>query len=128
MKLKSLAAGALIACALPVAAFAQTFESGDWVLSHYLGGPELYPAVVQSVSGTRANLLWDDGTTSAVNVSDLRPYDWRVGTNVTCRWTDGQWYPARITMMGADGLTLDVNWTQDGTTSRTNTGRCRSGG
>lgn len=128
MTLKSIAAGALIVCALPVAALAQAYEPGDWVLSHYQGGPELYPATVQSVSGTRVTLLWDDQTISVVNTSDLRPYTWRVGTNVSCRWTDGRWYPARIARMGADGLTLDIVYTEDNTSERTNTGRCRSGG
>ena len=126
MRTMLIGAVSALACAFAGAAVAQA--RGDWVLSYYQGGPYLYPAVVQSVSGSRVTLLWDDGTVSEVNRTDVRPYNWRVGTAISCKWTDGLYYPARIDRIGSDGTTLDVIWTEEGTTSRTNTGACRSTG
>ncbi|RZJ43107.1 MAG: hypothetical protein EON87_12955 [Brevundimonas sp.] len=126
MKTPLIGAVAAVACALAGAATAQS--RGDWVLSYYQGGAELYPATVESVSGSRVTLLWDDGTTSEVNRSDVRPYNWRVGTAISCKWTDGSFYPARIARMSSDGTTIDIVWTQDGSTARSNTGACYSAG
>ena len=58
-------------------------------------------------------------------VGKLRAYDWRVGTKVECKWTDGSWYAARITAMGDDETTINVVY-EDGEGQRTSTGRCRS--
>lgn len=58
----------------------------------------------------------------------MRPFNWRAGSQVECRWTDGQWYPATIRAMGTDGRTMDVRYDADGVQQRTNTGRCRTRG
>jgi hypothetical protein len=126
--LKKLVLGAVaaIACTLPTAAIAQS--AGDLVLSYYLNERFLYPAEVQSVSGGTVTLLWDDGTTSEVAKSALRPFNWKAGTSVSCKWSDGKYYAARIARIGGDYRTLDIVWTQDNTTSRTKTNFCRSAG
>jgi hypothetical protein len=69
---------------------------------------------------------FDDGTRENRLASDVRPYNWRVGSQLECRWTDGNWYDATIRMMGADGMTLNVRYDADGVQQRTNTRRCRT--
>jgi hypothetical protein len=100
-------------------------DAGDWVLAPWQGGPGVYPGVVQSRHGNMVNVRFDDGSVAAVPSGGLRAYNWRVGSNVECRWTDGNWYAARITEMGNDGTSIGVVY-EDGERQRTNTGRCRS--
>ena len=110
---------------LPAAAVAQ--NSGDWVLSQWKGSSQFFPGVVQKREGNSVWVLFDDGTREVRPANLLRPFDWRAGSRMECRWTDGNWYPGRITFMGSDGLTLDVLY-DDGDRQRTNTGRCRTPG
>lgn len=117
-----------LACAMPVvsaatAAVAQ--QRGDWVLAPWRGSAQLFPGVVQSNTRGRVAVRFDDGTTETLDDGNVTPFDWRAGTRVECRFTDGRWYPARIQMMGRDGLTMDVLY-DDGDRQRTNTGRCRT--
>ncbi len=126
MKNLLLGAVAAIACILPAAAVAQA--KGDVVLSYYMNERFLYPAEVQAVSGNIVTLLWDDGTTSEVAKSALRTFSWKAGTVISCKWSDGKYYGARIARLGGDYRTLDIVWTQDNTTSRTKTNFCRSAG
>jgi hypothetical protein len=126
MKNLVFAALAALACTVPATAIAQS--KGDVVLSYYMNERFLYPAEVQSVSGGTVTLLWDDGTTSDVAKSALRDFNWKAGTTVSCKWSDGKYYAARIARIGGDYRTLDIVWTQDNTTSRTKTNFCRSAG
>ncbi len=116
-----------IALGLSIAAssLAAAQEPGDWVLSRWRGSTQYFPGVVQSRHGDVVNVRFDDGTVSQVPVSQIRPYDWRVGTAVECRWTDGRWYAAVITAMGDDAVSLDVLY-EDGDRQHTATGNCRS--
>ena len=116
-------AAAVAASVFTTAAAAQ--EAGDWVLSRWDRSNYVYPGVVQSRHGNTLNIRFDDGSVAPMSVGDVRAYDWRVGSNIECRWTDGGWYAARIESMADDGLSLTVVY-EDGTRQRTNTGRCRS--
>ncbi|HEV2816162.1 MAG TPA: hypothetical protein VGW40_02925 [Allosphingosinicella sp.] len=109
--------------ALSTAAAAQ--QPGDWVLAQWQGGSDWYPGVVQSRDGNMITILYDDGTRETRPANQVRAYDWRVGSRVTCRWTDGNWYDATITAMAEDGLTISLIY-DDGDTQITQTGRCRS--
>ena len=120
--LAAIAAASL--ASLSTAACAQ--RVGDWVLAQWEDSTQYFPGVVVATAGQQVTIRFDDGTTENRLASDVRPYNWRVGTHVECRWTDGQWYPATIRMTGADGLTLDVRYDADGVNQRTNTGRCRT--
>jgi hypothetical protein len=112
------------ALALTCASSAVAQKRGDWVLAQWLGGSEWYPGVVQSRTGNQVSILYDDGTLETRPVNQVRPYNWRVGTRVVCKFTDGEWYDATITRLNADGLTIAVRY-DDGVNQRTQTGRCR---
>jgi len=116
-------AAAILALSVSTAASAQ--GPGDWVLAQWRGGNDWYPGVVQSRDGNQVTILYDDGTRETRPVNQVRAYDWQVGSRVVCRWTNGQWYDARITAMAEDGLTISVLY-DDGDTQITQTGRCRS--
>ena len=100
-------------------------QAGDWVLAQWQGGSDWYPGVVMARSGNQVTIRYDDGTSEVRPINQVRRYDWRVGSGVTCRFTDGLWYHATITGMAEDGLTISVRY-DDGDTQVTNTGRCRS--
>ena len=121
---RSFGIGAAI-LALAVSASASAQGPGDWVLAQWRGGNDWYPGVVQSRDGNQVTILYDDGTRETRPVNQVRAYDWRVGSRVVCRWTNGQWYEAVITAMAEDGLTISVLY-DDGDTQITQTGRCRS--
>lgn len=127
MKRFALAATAFAsAVSLSTAASAQ--RVGDWVLAQWQDSTQYFPGVVTASAGPQVTIRFDDGTVENRLASDVRPFDWRPGTHVECRFTDGQWYAATIRMMGADGLTMDIRYDADGVNERTNTGRCRTPG
>ena len=110
--------------ATPLTAHAQ--QVGDWVLAPWQDSTQLFPGVVVARSGDAITIRYDDGSSETQLAGDTRPFDWTTGTRVECQWTDGYWYAARIVVMGNDGLTMQIRWVQDGTESRTNTGKCRT--
>ena len=114
---------ALASLTVSTAATAQ--QPGTWVLGQWQGGSNWYPGVVTARAGNQVTIRYDDGTSETRPANQVRPYDWRVGSRVVCRYTDGNWYDAVITGMAPDGLTISVRYA-DGDTQITNTGRCRS--
>ncbi|HVQ10048.1 MAG TPA: agenet domain-containing protein [Allosphingosinicella sp.] len=114
-----------VALAMTIGAGATAQTQGDWVLGQWRGGSDWYPGVVTARTGNQVTIRYDDGTSETRPVNQVRPYNWRVGSRVVCRFTDGSWYDATITGMAADGLTISVRYA-DGDTQTTNTGRCRS--
>ncbi|MEA3047315.1 MAG: hypothetical protein QOJ53_1647 [Sphingomonadales bacterium] len=110
---------------LSIAGAASAQQAGDWVLAQWQGGSDWYPGVIMARSGNQVTIRYDDGTSETRPINQVRRYDWRVGSAVTCRFTDGLWYPATITGMAPDGLTISVRY-DDGDTQVTQTGRCRS--
>lgn len=124
--MKKIAAIAVLVMSISsVSSVVSAQQAGDWALAQWRGGAQWFPGVVTNRSGNMVTIQYDDGSTETRPVNQTRPYNWRVGTNVECRWTDGEWYAARITGMGEDGLTLNVLY-EDGERQRTQTGRCRS--
>ena len=110
---------------LTVSAAATAQQPGTWVLAQWQGGSNWYPGVVTARAGNQVTIRYDDGTTETRPVNQVRAYDWRIGSRVVCRYTDGNWYDAAITGMAPDGLTISVRYA-DGESQITNTGRCRS--
>lgn len=121
--LKRLVLIAALAFGAPSAALAQ--QAGDWVLAQWRGGAQWFPGVIQSRNGDMIKIRYDDGTFETRPINQTKPYDWRVGSKVECRWTDGEWYGARITQASSDGLSIDVLF-DDGDRQHTQTGKCRS--
>jgi hypothetical protein len=114
---------AALAMTMSTAATAQAV--GDWVLGQWRGGNDWYPGVVTGRAGNQVTIRYDDGTMETRPANQVRPYNWRVGSRVVCRFTNGNWYDATITAMDPGGLTISVRY-DDGDTQITNTGRCRS--
>lgn len=114
-----------IALLLSISSAAAAQEPGDWVLAQWQGGSHWYPGVIQARSGDEVTIRYDDGSREIRPINQVRPFNWQVGTQVVCRWTDGSWYAATITRIEGNGYNLDVVY-EDGATQRTNTGRCRA--
>ena len=101
-------------------------QSGDWVLARWKGDRYWFPGVVESRAGDELTIAYDDGTRETLPAKLVRPYDWRVGSRVQCRWQNGtEWYGGKITAMSADGVTIGVAY-DDGDREQTRTGSCRT--
>jgi hypothetical protein len=122
---KLFVAAALAASMLGAPAMAQ--NAGDWVLSQWRGSSQYFPGVVTARDGNTVVVRFDDGTVERRPANLIRPFDWRAGSHIECRFTDGNWYGATITRLASDGLTVSVRY-DDGDTQNTNTGRCREAG
>lgn len=116
--------GALLGLGLAVPAAAQSV--GDWVLAPWQDSTMDFPGVVVARGGDAVTIRFDDGTTETRHVSEVRPFDWRSGSRIACRWSDGEWYAATVIRIASDGYTLRIRYDDDGTIEDTNTGRCRS--
>ena len=111
----------VLACA---GAMAQS--RGEWVLGQWQGGAYWFPGVVQESGGGNVTIQYDDGTTETVPLKRVRPYTWKLGTRVECRWSGGsEWYAGKITGLANGGSEIDVLY-DDGDRERIATGGCRS--
>ncbi|HET9033152.1 MAG TPA: tudor domain-containing protein [Dokdonella sp.] len=111
---------------LLICAGAAAQSPGDWVLGNWHGGGYWFPGVVQSRSGNKVTIIYDDGTRETVSSKQVRPYTWGLGTRVQCRWSGGaDWYDGQITGISKDGNKLDIKY-DDGDRERLSTGACRS--
>jgi hypothetical protein len=114
-------AAAVLAASLG-GATAQT--RGDWVLARYKCGPYWCPGIIQSVTGDRVTVAYDDGDRETLSLRSVRPYDWAIGGRVECNFKGaGTWYPGVIASLA--GGSIGINY-DDGDRERTRTGRCRS--
>lgn len=119
------AAFALISCATTPSAPAP-LTTGDWVLARWQEDREWYfPAIVTTRTGDELALQYDDGDVGTQPAENVRPFDWQEGTRLSCRWTDNNWYPARITRMAQNRYDILVLY-DDGDKGEINTSRCRS--
>jgi len=101
-------------------------ERGDWVLGKWRGGDYWFPGVVESRDGKAVTIAYDDGTRETLPLKLVRPYTWRVGSRIECRWANGsEWYGADITEVSRDGTRINVRY-DDGIREDLATGRCRS--
>lgn len=119
-----LAAAAVAVLMVGGASDAVAQATGDWVLARFRGGAYWFPGIIRSVSGDRITVAYDDGDRETLPVSEVRPYNWTIGTRVECNFRGaGKWYPGVIASLG--GAQLGINY-DDGDRERTTTGRCRS--
>ena len=122
--MKRILALLLLGSTLATPAMAQQVD--DWVLAPWQDSTMDFPGVVVARGGNSVTIRFDDDTTETRHVSEVRPFDWQRGTRISCRWSDGEWYNARILRMEGDGYNLQIENDDDGTVENTNTGRCRS--
>lgn len=116
----------VLACGLLLAAASVAQSSGDWVLARWRGGDYWFPGVIADRSADSVTVVYDDGTRETLPLHLIRPYDWRVGSQVQCRWKNGtEWYAGRITAIKNDGVTLHIEY-DDGDREKTKTAACRS--
>jgi hypothetical protein len=82
-----------------------------------------YPAKMVTVSGVQV-LQYLDGTEFKMNNAKTRPYDWTVGTRLSCNWLNrGRFYPGKIAEVSADGK-LHIHY-DDGDKEWAEPGQCR---
>ncbi|RZA18308.1 MAG: hypothetical protein EOP93_11540 [Lysobacteraceae bacterium] len=116
----------VVALGVLACAGAMAQARGDWVLGQWQGGAYWFPGVVQERSGDKITIRYDDGTSETVSAKRVRPYTWKLGTRVECRWADGtEWYTGQIAGISNDGSQLDIKY-DDGDRERIATGGCRS--
>lgn len=99
--------------------------AGDWVLARWQPeDPFYYPAIVTDRQGDELSLQYDDGDTGVQPARNVRRFDWRAGTRLECRWSNGGWYPGVITQLASNRVNLDIRY-DDGDTQSTTTSECR---
>jgi hypothetical protein len=119
---------AAIACAVlggcaTMGAGAAPLAQGSWILARWDDGV-YYPGVVQTMTGTKISVLYDDGTTREVSRRHVRPYDWQIGTIISCQLTEGVMTTVTISTMGPETTDLGVV-DAEGNHTATLTGKCR---
>jgi hypothetical protein len=102
---------------------AQAQTAGDWVLARWKNGQYWFPGIIQSVSGDRLTIKYDDGDRETLKVNDVKPYNWTIGSRVECNFRGSGWYAGKITALGGEKLSIAYD---DGDKENTRTGRCRS--
>ena len=129
-KLFLLAAAAGTVCA-PSAAVAQ--QQGDRVLvqqDHHPKYATWYRAVVQARSGDDhvVTVHFNSGATAQRLLRGVRPYNWRVGSQLVCNTPDaarmGVTHDAVITAMSSDGATVDLRFDHGGERHHFNPDSC----
>lgn len=110
---------------IPASAVAQ--KQGDWVLARWNGGEYWFSGVVQSGNDKSVTVAYDDGAAEMLSRNKVKPYDWKTGSRIECRWAGGSaWYAAHITSISKEGSRLDVKYDEDGVREHIATGGCRS--
>lgn len=91
-------------------------------------GQYFYPGVVESRSGSKVTVAYDDGARETLSAKMVRADTWIVGSRVECDWKGaGTWYAAKIIKVNAkDGARIKVRYDVDGWLENTRTGKCRS--
>ena len=121
---KFLIAAALISAVTSFVSAASAQTKGDWVLGNYKGAGYWFPGVIDSISGGKVTIRYDDGDRETVAISKVRPYDWMIGTRVECTYKGGgQWYAGKISSLAGEKIGIAYD---DGDKETTKTGRCRT--
>lgn len=124
--MKNLVLAGVLALVAASTAHASQFRQGDWVLAQYRGSSYWFPGVVESARGDSVTIAYDDGERETRPDNQVKPYSWRVGSSIECRWQGGsEWYAGRITRTSEDGETISVAY-EDGDKEQTKTRKCRS--
>lgn len=102
---------------------AQAQSPGDWVLARGKGGQHWLFGVVEKAWGNRITVQYDGNDREDLNFTEVRRYNWTVGSPVECRSHDDLWRPATIAALAGERLWIIH---EDGSRATTVTGRCRS--
>jgi len=102
-------------------------SAGEWVLARWQGGDYFHAGVVESRTGNKVTVAYDDGGRETLSADMVRPYSWAVGSRVECNWKGtGTWYGANITKINAkEPARIKVRY-DDGWAENTRTAMCRS--
>jgi hypothetical protein len=98
---------ALAVAAVAPAPAAKTFSAGERVLGKRDG--QYHPAKVTASGDAGVELAFDDGATATLPAEAVKPFDWKVGTRVECRFQgdkDRPFYAGAITALDGDTLTI----------------------
>lgn len=94
------------------------FNLGDRVLAQWPAEKVWwYPGTVVSLGDASAEIQFDDGDRSEVELSQIRELAVQVGTRVYCRWQAGQtYYPGKVSEVIGHAMRLnyddgDQEWT-----------------
>ena len=99
--------------------------AGDWVVARWTAEDAYwYPAVITSRVGDDISLQDDDGDAGVQPVRNVRRFAWANGTQLECRWTDGQFHRAAIAEMAPDRYHMNIRY-EDGALESTDTSKCR---
>lgn len=121
---KILIAAVILGLVSTFASGASAQTKGDWVLGNYKGAGYWFPGVIDSISGGKVTIRYDDGDRETVAISKVRPYDWMIGTRVECNYKGaGQWYAGKISSLAGERIGIAYD---DGDKETTKTGRCRT--
>ena len=99
---------------------------GDRVLARWEGGSLWFPGKLVQSNGEQMFIRYDDGMEETRPANDVKPLDWRVGSQIDAVWTgNGGWYAATIVEMNDDGTMLTVLY-EDGIQEERASAFCRS--
>ncbi len=120
--LKTIALGLLGIALASTSALA--YQNGEWVLGRYRNGSYWYPGIVQNDNNGRVTIVYDDGDRETLSSSQVKTYNWQVGSRVECNWKKGgTWYSGKITGLRGGAVSIAYD---DGDRENTSTGLCRS--
>ena len=99
---------------------------GDRVLARWDGGTFWFPGKLVRSNGQQMTIQYDDGMEDTRPADQVKPFDWRVGSQIDAVWTgNGGWYAAEITEINEDGTMLSVLY-EDGIREGRASAFCRS--
>jgi hypothetical protein len=85
LKTVALAAAAIMLTGCATVSAPAPLAQGDWVLARWQDDREWYfPAVVTTRTGDELALQYDDGDSGTQPAENVRPFDWNVGTQLSC--------------------------------------------
>jgi len=101
-------------------------REGDRVLARWNGGTFWFPGKLALTNGEQMAIRYDDGMEDIRPPHDVKPLDWRVGSQISAVWTgNGEWYAATVVEINADGTMLTVLY-EDGIQEGRPSAFCRS--
>jgi hypothetical protein len=97
---------------------------GQRVIAQYKGGKFWFVGRVASIEGGQIGIAYLDGDSAAVPASAVMPFDWGVGTAISCNWKrSNKWYTGKITAIDGDNIHMSYD---DGDQEDTSIAYCRT--
>jgi hypothetical protein len=90
---------------------------GDTVLAWWEPNAIYFVGTIVEEEGSRELIVFEDGEQAWVNSSQIRPLDVNRGTEVMARWSDGSYYPGRVSRIVGRALFIEYDDGDSGWTS-----------